>query len=544
MKETIYINGDVVTVDDNNPEAEAIVVRNGKIIYVGDNSGAMAFKNDKTEVVDLGGKTLLPGFVDGHSHYFMAANTVNFASVAAPPVGTVETIDDIISVLKVDIEAGDYKTGDIVVGWGYDESLLKEGRVPTNKELDKVSTEHPIYIAHASGHKGVANSAFLKKFDINEDSVDPEGGHIGRYPGTKTPNGTLEEQAMMPIMMKLFSSPDQSRLVNNLKAVDKLYAGSGITTAQDGGWMPPSLQLARMADEQGLLKIDVVGYPFVESKDTFGLIDENEIGSYKGHIKMGGAKLILDGSPQAKTAWLSKPYHVAPPGEDETYRGYPFHENDQDVVEVVEECLKRNIQLLTHTNGDQASEQLIACYEKAQKNTGITDDFRPVMIHAQTVRDDQLDRMAQLKMIPSFFQCHTFFWGDWHLDSVLGPERGARISPVCSAIERGITYTLHQDTPVIPPNMIFTLWTAVNRKTRSGRTIGEEQKITVMEAIKGITINGAYQYFEEDTKGTITVGKRADMVVLDKNPVKVAPDDIKDIKVLETIKDGEIIFKA
>ncbi len=538
----IYTNGTIITVDDDMPQAEAVVVSDGKIVFVGSSEGAAAYKDDTTELIDLEGKTILPGFIDGHSHYFMAANTANMASVAAPPIGNVHCIPDIIAILKDDIAKKDYGPEDIVMGWGYDESLLDEGRVPTNKELDEISEELSIYIAHASGHKGVANSAFLKRFGIDENSVDPEGGHIGRYPGTMIPNGTLEEQAMMPIMMKMFGKPNEATLVANLKAVGELYASNGITTAQDGGWQEAVIGLARMADKQGLVKIDVVGYPFVDSPEAFALIDKNEVGPYDGHIKVGGAKLILDGSPQAKTAWLSKPYHVTPPGEDASYRGYPFHNHDEPVIAIIEECLKRNIQLLTHTNGDQASEQLITCYEQAQKNTGITGDFRPVMIHAQTVRDDQLDRMVPLHMIPSFFQCHTFFWGDWHMDSVLGPVRGAHISPVRAAIDRGITYTLHQDTPVVPPQMIFTLWTAVNRKTRSGRSIGADQRVTIMEAIKGITINGAYQYFEEDSKGSITTGKRADMVILDKNPLEVEPDAIKDIQILETIKDGQTIY--
>ena len=171
-------------------------------------------------------------------------------------------------------------------------------------------------------------------------------------------------------------------------------------------------------------------------------------------------------------------------------------------------------------------------------------DTRPVMIHAQTVRDNQLDSMKPLNMIPSFLQAHTFFWGDWHIKSVLGKERAYRISPVRSAIERGITYTLHQDTPVIPPNMSFTLWTAVNRKTRTGEVIGPDQRITILEALKGVTINAACQYFEEDSKGSITRGKRADLVILDSNPIKIDADNLKELKVLETIKDGKTIYRA
>lgn len=542
MKRTIYINGKVVTVDDARPEAEAVVVTDGILTYVGDNAAAQGFADEGTEVVDLGGKAMLPGFIDPHSHFLMAASVADFTTLSAPPIADIESIEDVIAALKTDIAAKGIPAGELVLGWGYDESLLAEGRVPTNKDLDRVSQEHPIFILHQSGHKGVGNSALLAAFNITEASEDPEGGHIGRYPGTKVPNGTLEEKASMAIIMKKMAAPTPEQFVKNLAAGGELYASHGITTAQDGGMQKPSVPAAEMAGKNGLLKIDVVGYYLIQSMKDFEDLDNFTLGSYSNHFKLGGAKILLDGSPQAKTAWLSKPYHIPPPGEDASYRGYPFYERDEFVISLYEECLKREIQVLTHTNGDQASEQLITCLEKAREKTGFSADIRPVMIHAQTVRDDQLDRMVPLHMIPSFFQAHTFFWGDWHLDSVLGEERGMRISPTRSAIDRGITYTLHQDTPVVPPDMIFTLWTAVNRKTRSGRIIGENQRLSVMEAIKGITINGAYQYFEEDSKGSITAGKRADLVILDRSPLEVDPDEIRDIEVLETIKDGETIF--
>ena len=171
-------------------------------------------------------------------------------------------------------------------------------------------------------------------------------------------------------------------------------------------------------------------------------------------------------------------------------------------------------------------------------------DLRPVMVHAQTVREDQLDDMKELGIIPTFFLDHIWFWGDYHYESVFGPERAQNISPIGWALEEGIKFTLHQDPPVKMPNQIFAIHTAVNRMTESGRVLGEHQRIPVMEAIKAVTINGAYQYFEEDIKGSIEPGKLADLVILDKNPLEVDKLEIKDIKVLETIKEGNTIFKA
>ena len=542
MKDTIYINGEVVTVNDKQPEAEAVVVRKGKIAFVGSSKEALQYRKGSTRVIDLAGKTLLPGFIDPHSHFLMATLTSDFVVLSSPPIDTIETIDDIIGRLKDRITERKLKPGTTLVGWGFDDSLLKEGRILTNRDLDLVSTEHPVLTMHQSGHIGVVNSSALELFGITADTPDPEGGHIGHWEDG-TPNGLLEEAALMNHLMSIFPKPSLGNIISSFKKGTKLYAQYGITTAQDGGTTDQMLMLVKLARLLHLFKIDVVGYYGI-SEEGFSKLDwVKEQNRYKGGFRLGGVKFLLDGSPQAKTAWLSKPYFKPPEGQPADYCGYPMHEDTDFVDRVYEEALKRDIQILTHTNGDQASEQLITSFEKAKKKTGSTADTRPVMIHAQTVRDDQLDRMAPLNMIPSFFHDHTFYWGDWHIHSVLGKERAYRISPIQSAIKRGITYTLHQDTPVVPPNMPFTLWTAVNRKTRSGEVIGADQRASRIEALRGITLNGAYQYFEEDSKGSIEVGKRADLVIMDGNPMTVDADAIKDLKVLETIKDGKTIYR-
>lgn len=539
---TIYKNGQVVTVDDNQPKAEAVVVENGIIKFVGTNEEALKLKTDH-KVVDLDGKTMVPGFVDPHSHFMFGAMLMGSSvSLAAPPVGSVESVEDIISIMKEAIKARDLKPGDTIVGISYDETLLKEKRTLTKDDLDKISTEHGIFIAHQSMHVGCMNTFLLDKYEVTSETKNPEGGVICRYSGTNIPNGYLEENAFFAYFVNVYT-PDPADIPNLIKGGCDLYASNGVTTAQEGGLDQQFLMLAENVGSLNIINIDVVGYIRVGKLDDYKMVEENNASSqYNNHFRIGGVKLILDGSPQAKTAWLSKPYYIAPEGLSEDYSGYPVYKDNTYVEAIVNESVKRDLQILAHCNGDQASEQFISSYEKAKKELGHTKDLRPVMIHAQTVREDQLDRMANLNMIPSFFHDHTFFWGDWHLESVLGPERGARISPQQSAIKRGIPYTTHQDTPVVPPNMMFTLWAAVNRKTRSGRIIGEDQTVSPLQALKAITINSAYQHFEEDTKGSITVGKRADLVILDNNPLTVENDVIKDIKVLETIKDGKTIF--
>ncbi|MGV6806402.1 MAG: amidohydrolase, partial [bacterium] len=263
--------------------------------------------------------------------------------------------------------------------------------------------------------------------------------------------------------------------------------------------------------------------------------------TYSDHFRIGGMKLFLDGSPQGKTAWLSHPYHIPPEGKGADYRGYPTS-TDEALAEHFAAAYERGVPVLAHTNGDAAAEQLINAVTAANDKYG-QEDRRTVMIHAQTVRDDQLDRMKLEGMVPSFFVAHTFFWGDWHRDSVLGPERAARISPLKSALDRDIVFTTHTDTPVVPANFLHLMWTAVNRETRSGETLGADQRVSALDALKSVTINAAWQYFEEESKGSITPGKRADMVILSDNPLKVDPSAIKAIQVVETIKDGETVYR-
>ncbi|MFT6047180.1 MAG: putative amidohydrolase YtcJ, partial [Arenicella sp.] len=261
---------------------------------------------------------------------------------------------------------------------------------------------------------------------------------------------------------------------------------------------------------------------------------------YDNHFRVGGIKLVLDGSPQGKTAWMTQPYLHPPHGQKEGYTGYATLKDEQ-VQSFIDRAFESSTQVLAHANGDAAADQLIKVITAANAEQGKA-DRRTVMIHAQTVREDQIDSMLAQGINPSYFSAHTFYWGDWHRDSVFGVERASRISPLRSSADKGLRYTTHNDTPIVPPDMMRLLWASVNRVTRSGQVLGEAQRATVGEALKSITIDAAYQYFEEDRKGSITVGKMADFVVLDENPLKVAPDAIKDIAVLQTIKDGVAVF--
>ncbi len=535
----IFVGQHIITVDPTTTGANAVAIRGERILAVGDQDTVFRHKTEDTWIVDLGNRALLPGFIDSHGHVGIQSKLLKFANLSPPPVGSVTNIEEVGKALRRHIRDREIPAGQWVIGFGYDDSLLAEGRHPNREELDAVSAEHPVFLMHASGHLGVANSMALVAVGITADTENPAGGVIRRRPDSTEPDGVLEESAMWQVYTAL-PQPSLKASVEQLVDVQAYYASKGITTLQEGGASAQDISVFRAAASQNKLFLDIVAYAhWLAGKAEMPAL--GKLGEYSNRFKVGGIKLVLDGSPQGKTAYLSEPYAVPPPGHDADYVGYPAIPAET-VDRAVHDILAESIPLLAHANGDAAAEMLINAVEQATRSLSVT-DTRVVMIHAQTVRDDQLDRMAVLGMVPSFFSAHTFFWGDWHRDSVLGPQRADRISPTRSALDRGVVFTVHNDAPVTPPVPIDLLWSTVNRRTRSGDILGPMQRIDVYEAIKALTINGAYQYFEEDRKGSITAGKLADLVILSQNPLKIDSVSIRDIRVVETISHGRSVFK-
>lgn len=534
----LFYNGDIVTMENEWDQPEAVLVEDGKIVAVGDYDSLSNDLASDCERIDLAGGTLMPSFIDGHGHIVMAS--VQYGT-KVDLEGT-KNFDEIVERLQAFMNEHHIPEGQPIVGYAYDNYFLEEHAHPGKAVLDRVSTKHPVIATHTSGHVGCANSLALANAGIDEHMEDPQGGHIDRYPGSNEPSGFLEEAAMMLAIAA--NEPAVSNHEELLVDVQNLYASLGVTTAQDGATEDGVFNLLKNASDHGKLKIDIVAYPLpmeVAGRDQLTPLmaaNQDRAGKYKNHLKIGGYKILLDGSPQGKTAWMSEPYE-----DSGDYCGYPWVTKEQ-IHSYIKRALDDNQQLLAHCNGDAASQQLLDAYEEefnASDNPNKL-NLRPVMLHCQTVRDDQLDRMKPIGMLPSFFVAHTYFWGDVHLKN-FGQKRGSHISPCKAALDRGLVFNLHTDTPVRLPDMLFSAWTAVNRQTCGGVTIGPDQCIDVYSALKSITINAAYAYFEEDSKGSIKEGKRADLVILDKNPLKVDPMAIKDIHVLETFKDGESIFK-
>lgn len=529
--EKIYYNGSIITMESPDDSYEALVEKDGIIAELLDFKTAKE-KYPEAEYNDLNGKTLMPSFIDPHGHISLTIQLVTKANL-----GDCVTMDQITETLKKYIDDNNIKPGEFVMGYNYDHNILPDYKHPDKYVLDKASEENPIFILNTSGHMCVCNSMLLKLAGYTDEDKDPEGGHLGRIEDTGELSGYLEETAMNKAFMNMRGM--SAEFDDCLAKAQQLYLSNGVTTVQDGAASRMNVEALLSAEKAGKLDIDVVSYPVIGDGVEKIFSDYPECDEkYCGHFKLGGYKIVLDGSPQGCTAYLSKPYDNH--GE---YRGYPRY-SDEQVNEFVKKAIDDNRQLLTHCNGDAAGDQLLAAYTKALKESDNDnkDNLRPVMIHCQTARDDQFDIMADIGMIASIFVGHVYYWGDIHVKN-MGIERGSRVSPAASAMKKGLSVNFHQDTPVTLPKMFHSVWAAVNRKTRSGKIIGSEQCVDVYDALKAVTINAAYEYFEENEKGSLKAGKRADMIICDKNPLKVEKDEIKDITVLETIKDGKTLYK-
>jgi predicted amidohydrolase YtcJ len=541
--DAIYHGGEILTMAGGSASyVEALVVDSGRIVFVGARSEALKYQGDSTRVVDLAGRTLLPGFIDAHGHLFNAGVQALAADLLPPPDGNGTDIDALVRITQdwMKANAGVIKGGGWVIGFGYDDAQLAERRHPTARELDRISTELPVIFIHQSGHLATVNTRGLELVGYTAATVDPPGGVVRRIAGTREPDGVLEESAMFKPVFSIFNVVDDKGNEAIARAGIAAYTAFGFTTAQEGRATREACETFERMAARGELPIDVDAYPDIQMAADY-LKERGVQRHYTNRFRVVGTKLSLDGSPQGKTAWLTKPYLKPPAGAPADYTGYAAIPEEQEAIDYVVTAYANNWPLLTHCNGDAAADLYIRAVRKAVNAHG-NDDRRTVMIHAQTVREDQLDSMQVLGIIPSFFSMHTFYWGDWHRDETLGPERAYRISPTNSALQRGMRFTEHHDAPVAKPDAIRILWCTVNRVSRSGEVIGPDQRVSPYIALKSMTEWAAYQGFTEDLKGTLETGKLADLVILDRNPLKVEPMAIRDIKVMETIKEGKSIY--
>lgn len=547
--DTVYYNGTILTMESDHPQTEALAVKDGKIIFVGDWTKTQKFIGKNTTQIDLQNKALMPGFIDVHGHITSSVGMMQAVDLAPSPYGKVNNIESLQLILREHIYKEKIALNIPILGNGYDDAIMEEHRHPTRWELDAVSSTNPIMVIHTSGHASVANSAMLKLLGIGEDVKDPEGGHYGRDKKNNRLNGKLEENACFTALMKLTSSLPKSpsnkglsqELTNFLKAQDQ-WLSYGQTTICDGRTMGVGLNLLKEAAAKGLLKADLVYFPDYEANKQNVEEFIPHYMRYENRLKFAGFKFSNDGSPQGKTAWLTQPYFVPPEGQTKEYKGFPIF-TDEILYQDLKSVFSKGVTAQLHVNGDAAIDQALRVISTL-KNEGIyKPDLRATLIHVQNSRPDHIKKIRETGVIPSYFSSHVYLWGDWHYNSVFGPERAAFISPAKAAKDAGITFTIHHDAPVTPPDLITGVYAAVNRTTRSGMVLGPNQRISTLDAFKAITLNAAYQLQEEKTKGSLKVGKLADMVILDQNPLKMDPKNIRNLQVLETIKEGKTIFK-
>jgi len=534
----IFLNGVILTVDEKNTVAQAIAVTEGTISAVGTNSSVRKKVGANTQVVDLAGRTVTPGFIDAHGHFLIAGRNKTMAvDLNAPPIGDIENMAQLIE--RVSERAKKTRKGEWIIGLGYDDTLLEEGRHPTRHDLDLISTEHPVFLFHISLHFAVANTKALEIAGITADTPQPEGGVVHKEKDTGHPTGLLEEgSAFFPAYRKALNPT----LAQNLDAANvgaHMYAKVGVTSAQDGAATEETIKVLYEAVRRGMMPIRLTLYP--RAPATYKILD-GSLSTETKHpemIRIGATKIIADGSIQGYTGYLRESYHVPYHG-DEHYRGYPTMPREK-LVELVTDMYKNKRQVAIHGNGDAAIDDILDAVEAANKKYP-NPDARPIIIHAQMAQEDQLDRMKDLGVIPSFFSLHTYYWGDRHSSIFMGPERAARMSPTKSALERGIRFTVHCDTPVVPMDPLKLIWATANRVSTGGTIIGDAQRVGVMDAIRATTIDAARQNFEEDTKGSIEVGKYADLVILSEDP-RLYPTRIDEIQVLETFVGGKSVFR-
>ncbi|WP_210270874.1 amidohydrolase [Mycoplana rhizolycopersici] len=498
-------------------------------------------KDDSTKVIDLGGKALLPSFIDAHSHYINSLSVANQAKVYAPPSGTGKDVESIIAAIRKFADDHNIPTGELIMAYGYDDTVMPGGRLLNRDDLDAAFPDNPVRVDHVSMHGAVMNSLALKKYGYSAETVTPPGGVIVRKDGSDEPYGLIMESAFLQAMEQ--SEPmTPAQEIEATKAGQMLYAEAGITTAHEGATHLANFQTMKRASDAGANVIDVIAYPFITDVDKIAAeYPVSEWGKYNNRFKVGGVKITIDGSPQGRTAFFTTPYLTGGPAGEKDWKGELTFPQDT-VNQMVKKVYDLGVPLDLHANGDAAIDTFFAAHELAAAGD-LTKDRHVTMVHAQFTRPDQIPKYIEYKIRPSFYTLHTYYFAEAHIAN-RGKEQAMYISPMRDAIDAGLHPTNHTDFVVAPLDQMFMLWSAVNRVSRAGAEIGPDQRVSPLEGLKTMTIWAAEQYGEQDRKGSLEPGKLADLVILDKNPLEVDPMAIKDIKVVETIKEGETIYRA
>lgn len=520
---TLFYNGKILTLADPL-YAETVLVEDERIIAVGSEAEMRALAGE-CKTVDLGGGTMLPGFIDPHSH--ITSFSATYSQASAREVNNYEELKEIVQKY---IRDNDIPKGGWVIVRAYDHTIFPGSKYLTLEEVDALAPDHMLVIRHNSGHAGLFNSRVIEFFGVTPEMAAANPEEILMEDGKLT--GCFKEGAFSSRNAKIPGAPFEQICATHPK-LQRYYAENGITTAQEGFLSSRTIDIYRHLYENDGLLLDII--PYAPLRYYEPLLEKYKALPAEHDWHFGGIKYFLDGSPQLRTAWTREPYL----GGDTC--GLPIH-TDEEVIEAFRFAADHHAQIITHTNGDGAAAQFLRCLEVVEQEKPWMKELRPVLIHGQLMGRDQMAKAAELGVVVSFFVAHCYYYADTHIHN-LGPERGMYVSAVKSAMDAGVCVTFHQDAPVIEPNMLESIWCAANRITRRGVQLAEEECVSVLDAIRAVTINAAYQYFEEDKKGTIEAGKLADLVILDKDPLAIDKKDIRDIQILKTYKKGKCIFE-
>ena len=539
--ERIYRGGTIITMDDDQPMVEAIAVAGGRIVATGTDDEVARTRGNGTEDIDLAGRALLPAFIDPHGHYISSLTVAGQVNLYAPPAGPGSDPDAIVGELVKHRDEKAIPPGELIQAYGYDDSAMPGGELLNRDHLDAALPDNPVVVGHVSMHGAVLNSKALERYGYSAETETPAGGVIVRKEGTNEPYGLIMETAYLPVFSAL-PKPTLDQEAEFSTAGQQLYANEGIVLAHEGATHAAELEVMKRASAAGANIIDVVAYPFMTDLDAIVAAHPTAgWGTYDRGFKIGGVKITADGSPQGRTAYFSSPYLTGGPSGEQDWRGEPMMPQDT-LNSLVKRVYDMDVPLIIHTNGDATIDMFLEAYEFARAG----DFSRPwnvTTIHTQFMRKDHIAKFVEYKIRPSFYTLHTFYFAAAHTAN-RGAEQAAYISPMRDAIDAGLHPTNHSDFYVSPLDQMFMAWSAVNRVSREGEVLGPDQRITPLEALKAQTIWAAEQYGEEATRGSLEVGKVADLVILDADPLTVDPMSIKDIKVLETIKEGSTICTA
>ena len=532
MKATVvFKNGEIITIDKEDNINESVAIIDNKIIAVGTNEEVSPWIGADTKVIDLQGKTLLPGFIDAHIHFVLYGVFQMNISCKEPGM---QSIDEILKALKKRVNGT--PKGQWIRAWGFNEAFVTEQRYPTRDELDSVSTNHPIVIARTCSHIGVVNSKALELANITEETENPQGGIIERNQDGSL-SGRLIESAFM--QFNEVSRYSREELETAMLVAQQHFIEKGITSVHEAGTFDEeSFRLMQLASQNGDLKIRI--YAMISSLNdckqfTLNMMDSGIVtGTGSDFFKVGPAKLFTDGSSTGPTIATREGYTSNP-----NDNGILYYTEDE-IYEVLGEAHRRGYQITVHAQGDKAIEMYLNVVERAL-NEYPRNNHRHRIEHAGISTPDLQARIKDLSVIPIPNPPFPYEFGESYIHNY--GERIHYMYPARDFLDRGIPCAAGSDAPITTYNPMIGIHTAVNRKVNSGLEFGSHQRVSLLEALRMYTYNAAYASFDEEKKGSIEVGKLADLIVVDTTLLNTPIENLKNVQVEMTMIDGQIVYE-